>query len=343
MSSEDRGGHRVPRRKRYEDDSEDHRSDARSKSHREYRAKQSRRSHSRERSPRRRSRSPDFRDRRSGSYDGGSRKEKGRGTETRRQRDRDRDNDTSSGKRRGGERSFRDGNRDGGMQGENRDGRTHHTTEKYGSSTKLRPADNTDGEKQEVNSGRSLVKRGGPLPSQNDTFAISTGEEPEKPVEKPNYGVTGVLAAASNTVTHGDGSTVTLKYHEPPEARKPSPRDVWKLFVFKGPDIIDTIELSTRSCWLIGRDSTVVDLPAEHPSISKQHAVIQFRYTEKRNEYGDKIGRVKPYLIDLESGNGTILDGEKIPDSRYLELKDKDMIQFGSSTREYVIMLAPRS
>ncbi|KAK0611609.1 SMAD/FHA domain-containing protein [Immersiella caudata] len=182
--------------------------------------------------------------------------------------------------------------------------------------------------------GRSLIKRNGPLPSQSESFAITNGEEPEKPVEKPNFGNSGALAAASNTVTQADGSTVTLKYHEPPEARKPAPRDVWKLFVFKGPDIIDTIELGGRSCWLIGRDSAVVDLPAEHPSISKQHAVIQFRYTEKRNEYGDKIGKVKPYLIDLESANGTLLNNDKVPESRYLELRDKDMIQFGSSTRD---------
>jgi smad nuclear-interacting protein 1 len=139
-----------------------------------------------------------------------------------------------------------------------------------------------------------------------------------------------------------DGTTVTLKYHEPPEARKPSPRDEWKLFVFKGPDIIDTIELSSRSCWLVGREAAIVDLLAEHPSVSKQHAVIQFRYTEKRNEFGDKVGRVKPYLVDLESANGTTLNNEKVPDRRYLELRDKDMIQFGLSTREYVLMLAPK-
>lgn len=86
----------------------------------------------------------------------------------------------------------------------------------------------------------------------------------------------------------------------------------------------------------------MVDLSAEHPSLSKQHAVIQFRYIEKRNEYGDKIGKVKPYVIDLESANGTILNDEKIPSSRYLELRDKDMLLFGHSTREYVIMLAPK-
>ncbi|KAK0384454.1 hypothetical protein NLU13_8540 [Sarocladium strictum] len=189
---------------------------------------------------------------------------------------------------------------------------------------------------------RSPLRRGAPLPSQEASFAVTTGEEPEKPKEKPNLGNTGLLAAASNAVAQADGSSITLKYHEPPEARKPPARDQWRLFVFKDGAIVDTIELSLRSCWLIGREVAVVDLPAEHPSVSKQHAVLQFRYTERRNEFGDKIGRVKPYLIDLESANGTILNEKKIGGSRYLELRDKDMIKFGDSTREYVLMLAPR-
>jgi smad nuclear-interacting protein 1 len=171
---------------------------------------------------------------------------------------------------------------------------------------------------------------------------VTNGEEPEKPKEKPNLGNTGLLAAASNSVAQADGSSITLKYHEPAEARKPPARDQWRLFIFKGEDILDTVELSLRSCWLFGREVAVVDLPAEHPSISKQHAVVQFRYTEKRNEFGDKIGKVKPYLIDLESANGTTLNGKKIGGSRYLELRDKDMIKFGDSAREYVLMLAPR-
>lgn len=163
---------------------------------------------------------------------------------------------------------------------------------------------------------------------------------PEK--QKPNFEPTGLLAAASNSVIQADGKAIALKYHEPPEARKPPARDQWKLFVFKGADILETIDLSIRSCWLVGRDLAVVDLPAEHPSVSKQHAVIQFRWIEKKNEFGDRMGRVRPYLIDLESANGTMLNKEPVPASRYLELRDKDMIQFGDSTREYVLMLPPK-
>ena len=171
---------------------------------------------------------------------------------------------------------------------------------------------------------------------------MTKGEEPEKPKEKPNFGNSGRLAAASNSIAQADGTSITLKYHEPPEARKPPASAQWKLFVFKGADIVDEVDLSARSCWLVGRETSVVDLLAEHPSLSKQHAVVQFRYREERNEYGDKSGKVKPYLIDLESANGTKLNGDKVPDSRYLELRDKDMIQFGHSSREYVLMLAPR-
>ncbi|KAJ1325829.1 smad nuclear-interacting protein 1 [Microdochium nivale] len=212
--------------------------------------------------------------------------------------------------------------------------RSHHRSERDSSRDRSKERRSKD--------PSAMVKRSGPLPSQSDSFALTTGEDIPKPKEKANFGNSGALAAASNAISQADGTQIVLKYHEPPEARKPSPKDVWKLFVFKGDDIIDTVPLSQRSCWLIGRESAVVDMIAEHPSISKQHAVIQFRYLEKRNEFGDKIGKVKPYLIDLDSANGTMLNSKKVPESRYLELMDKDLIQLGQSTREYVIMLAPK-
>jgi len=331
------------RRRKYEGDAEDRSEPRRKYREEEMSEKPVRRQRSREREDRRRSRSPDSRDRRSHSRDKERRRDKEREREKdragRSSRNKDGDDDERGEKRAERERPRRERGREPEVEKSGRSSGRYRSPDDRNLPTKSRSRK----DEAKVDGGRSLVKRSGPLPSQSDSFAVITGEEPEKLVEKPNFGNSGALAAASNTVTQADGSTVTLKYHEPPEARKPAPRDVWKLFVFKGPDIVDTIELSGRSCWLIGRDSAVVDLPAEHPSISKQHAVIQFRYTEKRNEYGDKIGRVKPYLIDLESANGTALNNDKVPESRYLELRDKDMIQFGSSTREYVLMLAPRS
>ncbi|EPS29837.1 hypothetical protein PDE_04787 [Penicillium oxalicum 114-2] len=189
-------------------------------------------------------------------------------------------------------------------------------------------------------SSRALQRRG-PLPSQADAFSgdVQPGDAAPPEKIKPNYNQTGRLAAESNTVQVQGGEKIILKYHEPPEARKPPAKEAWRLYIFKGEDLLEVVELGGRSCWLIGREHQVVDFPLEHPSCSKQHAALQFRYVEKRNEYGDRIGKVKPYLIDLESANGTHVNGDAIPAGRYVEVMDKDVIKFGLSTREYVLML----
>ncbi|CBF83797.1 hypothetical protein AN2893.2 [Aspergillus nidulans FGSC A4] len=186
---------------------------------------------------------------------------------------------------------------------------------------------------------RAPARPKAPLPSQKDAYNTEvTGEGPPPEKEKPNFANTGRLAAESNAVTV-NGDTVVLKYHEPPEARKPPPKESWRLYVFKGEDLLEMVELNERSCWLIGRERLVVDFPLDHPSCSKQHAAIQFRFVEKRNEFGDRVGKVKPYLIDLESANGSTVNGDPAPPGRYMELRDKDMLKFGNSSREYVLML----
>jgi len=98
------------------------------------------------------------------------------------------------------------------------------------------------------------------------------GEEAERApaVEvEPDFGLSGALAAEANTV-----AGVTLVYNEPPEARKPSA--AWRLYCFKGEaEACPPLPLHSRSCWLLGRERRVVDIATEHPSCSKQHAVLQ--------------------------------------------------------------------
>lgn len=192
-----------------------------------------------------------------------------------------------------------------------------------------------------------------PLVSQAHEFGDQDGGDgpsnaldkpPEK--QKPNYKPSGLLAAESNKVTVSGGSgkdpkAIILKYHEPPEARKPPSSQLWSCYIFKGDakDPLDTIPLHTRSCWLLGRETTVADIPTEHPSCSKQHAVFQFRYITKKDQWGEKKGKVGLYLIDLESANGTFLNGEKVEPARYVECLNSDVVKFGESEREYVILL----
>lgn len=48
--------------------------------------------------------------------------------------------------------------------------------------------------------------------------------------------------------------------------------------------------------------------------------------------------RVRPYIIDLESANGTFVNNKKIETKKYIELLEKDVLKFGFSSREYVLL-----
>ncbi|THH30721.1 hypothetical protein EUX98_g3456 [Antrodiella citrinella] len=177
---------------------------------------------------------------------------------------------------------------------------------------------------------RGDVTKSGVLVQMVPLVVLHLLEEIHKQGLDPNHVV------ETKTVKNVDGTKTVLKYHEPPEARKPLVG--WRLYVFKDDNQSDLLHIHRQSAYLFGRDKTVVDIVLEHPSCSKQHAVIQFRHTQEKNEYGEVKSAVKPYIIDLESTNGTHVNGEAIPTSRYYELQLSDVIKFGESAREYVLL-----
>ncbi len=99
----------------------------------------------------------------------------------------------------------------------------------------------------------------------------------------------------------------------------------------------------------------MVDIELAHPSCSKQHAVIQFRMKEEMDDDANTIYPVmcvrvphcsrlsrsppcSPYVMDIGSTNGTFLNGTKLEPKRYVEMRHKDVLKFGFSTREYVLL-----
>jgi pSer/pThr/pTyr-binding forkhead associated (FHA) protein len=42
--------------------------------------------------------------------------------------------------------------------------------------------------------------------------------------------------------------------------------------------------------------------------------------------------------MDLESTNGSFIDKERLEQARYYELKNNDLINFGLSSRDYVLI-----
>ena len=79
-------------------------------------------------------------------------------------------------------------------------------------------------------------------------------------------------------------------------------------------------------------------MPLLHPSISKQHAVLQYRSVAYTKPDGTASRAIRPYIIDLNSPNGTYLNGSKIEPQRYVELREKDVLKFAFSSREYVLL-----
>ncbi len=77
---------------------------------------------------------------------------------------------------------------------------------------------------------------------------------------------------------------------------------------------------------MLGKDRDACQAPDDHPSVSKQHAVIQFR---RRMLGTEEV--VIPYLIDLESTNGTTLNGEAITPGRYIQIHNEDAVRLGKS------------
>lgn len=160
-------------------------------------------------------------------------------------------------------------------------------------------------------------------------------DKPPPPKVKPNFKPSGLLAKESNNI-----KGTQLKYTEPKDAcSAPSSPDYY-LFVFKkGSKIPREYKLNNKGYHLMGRDEKVVDLETDHDSCSKQHSVIQFRLVPVSDSMGKTSHQVKPYIIDLESSNGTFLNGVELPTSRFIELQAEDTIRFGDSETDHVLVI----
>ena len=113
-------------------------------------------------------------------------------------------------------------------------------------------------------------------------------EKEENPNKiKANFSLSSALAADVQTGNSRQG--VVLKFLEHLEARVPNIR--WRLYVFRKKDassssataaddggLIDTHHISRQTSYMLGREREVAaDVPINHPPLSKQHAVLQYR------------------------------------------------------------------
>ena len=160
--------------------------------------------------------------------------------------------------------------------------------------------------------------------SENDTKEDSFKKPAQMPVasEKP-------VSEATETVKKPAPSTPqTCKYDEPSWKMIPPKEKKYHLEVIKGGTTLEPIDLCTgRSYFVVGR---MVDcqIPLQHPSLSRYHAVLQY------GRQGSKEGW---YIFELGSSNGTVVNKIRLPPSVYRPLEIGHVIKFGMSTRLLVL------
>lgn len=167
---------------------------------------------------------------------------------------------------------------------------------------------------------------------EEDDEEESGDEEGGVEKEQVNFKTTGTLAAETNKI-----NGVVVKFQVPPEARLPSKR--WRLYVFKGDEVIEPIPIHRMTYYLFGKERKVAHIPSDNPSVSSQHAVLCYRLVDaKKTKQMDKTKVVVPYLMDLNSTNGTFLNNKKIEAEKFHELREGDALQFGQSTKKYLLL-----
>ena len=154
--------------------------------------------------------------------------------------------------------------------------------------------------------------------------------------EKPNFEPSGILLKDLEfEYNKSKNNKILINYNPPSDSIIPTENDIWFLFKFtedkKEPE--ETYKLINKEFFLIGKDPRICDIRIKQQNISRQHAVIQFRKIKK-----DYNWDILPYLIDLNSTNGTYLNGDKIDNKKYYELRDKDELNFGDKKIDFVLM-----
>ena len=132
------------------------------------------------------------------------------------------------------------------------------------------------------------------------------------------------------------GKFPPLLYTEPPWGGSAADMP-YALEILKNGTIVDKVPLTHSSFFVVGR-LPVCDVSLEHPSISRYHAVIQFR---AQPGDGGGVGEERGFYVhDLGSTHGTVVNKNKIPPNTYIRLRVGHVLKFGGSTRLFILQVS---
>ncbi|KAL1916832.1 uncharacterized protein VTP21DRAFT_5536 [Calcarisporiella thermophila] len=126
----------------------------------------------------------------------------------------------------------------------------------------------------------------------------------------------------SIAVQHKVPAIPPLDYVKPDWSAQPISH--YSFEILKGGIVIEELDLLSKEFLIVGR-LPICDIPMEHPSVSRYHAIIQF----------SKEGKV--FLYDLQSSHGTYINKRPVQPRNYIRLRVGDQLRFGESTRLYIL------
>ena len=133
------------------------------------------------------------------------------------------------------------------------------------------------------------------------------------------------------------------EYSAPPWAGTPA--EEFSLECLKGGAIVERLELSRRSHYILGRHGEKAHHVLMHPTVSRLHAVLQFAASADGDASAPTSGPTPSppepaaplYLYDLGAAHGTYLNKRRVEARTYIGLRVGDMLRFGQSTRLYIV------
>ncbi|KAL6607021.1 hypothetical protein ACP70R_042674 [Stipagrostis hirtigluma subsp. patula] len=155
-----------------------------------------------------------------------------------------------------------------------------------------------------------------PSPSVSESSAEETGSR-----SGPSSGDTEMEEAAAPPAERQKQQRPRAPYTIPEWSTAPG--HPFFLEVLKDGTIFDMLDVSQKGAYMFGRID-LCDFVLEHPTISRFHAVLQFR----------NDGKV--FLYDLGSTHGSFINKTQIKKKFYTEIHVGDVIRFGQSSRLYI-------
>ncbi|XP_037810648.1 kanadaptin [Lucilia sericata] len=178
-------------------------------------------------------------------------------------------------------------------------------------------------------------------------------ENSKAPAKKPKEIPEKHIESSAGETTKPQVQTQLCPYKIPQWSDKPSIENNYSFEVLKSGQIIDEIkELQNKAFWTFGR-LPENDIEMAHPTISRFHAILQYRpkskpaenlnhdeegYMDKsENNVEDKSPPEGWYIYDLGSTHGTFLNKQRVPAKVYIRVRVGHMLRLGASTRSYIL------